>query len=86
MGSIKDIIRMIPGVSAQIDDLNFDQRELDHYEAIIKAMTPKERRNPNIIEDSRRRRVAKGSGTDPKDVSGLIESFSQVREMMRRIA
>lgn len=83
MGSMKDIMKMIPGMSTQLDGLQVDETELDRFEAIIQSMTPKERRNPEIIEASRRRRIAKGSGTDPKDVSGLIKSFTQVRDMMK---
>ena len=83
MGSMKDIMKLIPGMSTQVDGLEVDDRELDRFEAIIQSMTPKERRNPEIIEASRRRRIAKGSGTDPKDVSGLIKSFTQVRDMMK---
>ena len=83
MGSMKDIMKLIPGMSTQVDGLEVDDRELDRFEAIIQSMTPKERRNPEIIEATRRRRIAKGSGTAPKDVYGLIKSFTQVRDMMK---
>ncbi|GMV95888.1 MAG: signal recognition particle protein [Phycisphaerae bacterium] len=83
MGSMKDLMKMIPGMSGQVDGMDIDETELERYEAIIQSMTPKERRNPDIIEASRRRRIARGSGTDPKDVSGLIKSFTQVRDMMK---
>jgi signal recognition particle subunit SRP54 len=86
MGSMKDIMKMVPGMSQQMGDMPMDEGELGKFEAIIQSMTAKERRNPEVIEASRRRRIAKGSGTDPKDVSGLIKSFSQMRSMMKAIS
>ena len=83
MGSMKQILKMVPGMSGQLDGIEVDDDEMVRYEAIIHSMTPKERRRPELIEASRRRRIAHGSGTDPKDVSGLIKSFSQVRDMMK---
>ena len=86
MGSIKQLMKMIPGLGAQIQGMDVDDRELVRYEAIIQSMTPKERRNPEIIEASRRRRIARGSGTDPKDVSSLIKSFTMMRDMMKAMS
>lgn len=86
MGSMRDIMKMVPGMSAQMGDMQMDDSELVRFEAIIKSMTPRERRNPDIIEASRRRRIARGSGTDPQDVSGLIKSFGQVRNMMKAVS
>ena len=83
MGSMKDLVKMIPGMSAELADADMDEDELDRYEAIIHSMTPRERRRPEIIEASRRRRIARGSGTDVKDVSQLLKSFAQVRDMMK---
>lgn len=83
MGSMKDLMKMMPGLSTQMPDMEVDDSEMDRYEAIIHSMTPGERRDPSIIEASRRRRIAAGSGTDPKDVSSLIKSFAQVRDMMK---
>jgi len=83
MGSMRQIMKMVPGMSNQMDSLDMDDGELVRFEAIIHSMTPKERRRPEMIEASRRRRIARGSGTDPKDVSGLIKSFAQVRDMMK---
>ena len=83
MGSMKQIMKMIPGLGSELDGMEIQDGELDKYEAIIHSMTIKERRRPEIIEASRRRRIARGSGTDPKDVSGLIKSFTQVRGMMK---
>lgn len=83
MGSMKDLMKMIPGLGSQMGDMEVDDDELVRFEAIIHSMTPRERKNPDIIEASRRRRIARGSGTDPKDVSTLIKSFAQVRDMMK---
>ncbi len=83
MGSMKDLMKMIPGLSTQMPDMQVDDAEMDRYEAIIHSMTAGERHDPSIIEASRRRRIAAGSGTDPKDVSSLIKSFFQVRDMMK---
>jgi signal recognition particle subunit SRP54 len=86
MGSMKSLMKMIPGMGSEVEGLDVDDGELGRFEAIIHSMTPKERRNPDLIEASRRRRIARGSGTDPKDVSGLIKSFSQVRDMMKAMS
>jgi signal recognition particle subunit SRP54 len=86
MGSMKDLMKMIPGMGSQMPDTDVDESELDRYEAIIHSMSAKERRDPNIIEASRRRRIAAGSGTDPKDVSSLIKNFYQVRDMMKAMS
>jgi signal recognition particle subunit SRP54 len=83
MGSMKDLMKMVPGMSTEMGNLDVDDSELGRFEAIIHSMTAKERAHPEIIEASRRRRIAKGSGTDVKDVSGLIKSFAQVRDMMK---
>ncbi|HSW45358.1 MAG TPA: signal recognition particle protein [Phycisphaerae bacterium] len=86
MGSMRQIMKMVPGMSSQLDNLDVDEDDLDRYEAIIHSMTPRERRRPEIIEASRRRRIARGSGTEPQDVSGLIKSFAQVRDMMKAMS
>jgi len=86
MGSMRQIMKMVPGMSGQLDNLDIDEDEMDRYEAIIQSMTPKERKRPDLVEASRRRRIARGSGTDPKDVSSLIKSFSQVRDMMKAMS
>jgi signal recognition particle subunit SRP54 len=66
--------------------MEVDDGELDRFEAIILSMTPKERANPTVIEASRRRRIARGSGTEPEDVSGLVKSFGQMRDAMKAMA
>jgi len=88
MGSMKEILKMIPGVGPEMKQLQdqISDDEIKRMEAIILSMTPKERRNPTIIDASRRRRIARGSGTEPQDVSGLVKSFTQTRELMRAMA
>jgi signal recognition particle subunit SRP54 len=86
MGSMKEMMKLIPGMGSQLKDLDIDDGEMVRYEAIIQSMTPTERRDPSLIEASRRRRIAKGSGTETKDVSGLIKSFSQARDMMKAMS
>ena len=66
--------------------MEVDEDEIKRMRAIIQSMTPKERSNPAIIDASRRRRIARGSGTDPVDVSGLVKSFLQARDMMKIMA
>jgi signal recognition particle subunit SRP54 len=86
MGSMKDLIKMMPGMSAQMGDMEVPEDELAKFEAIIQSMTPKERKNPELIEASRRRRIARGSGAEPQDVSGLIKNFSVMRDMMKAMS
>jgi signal recognition particle subunit SRP54 len=87
MGPLKQIMKMMPGMGANagmLDQLQGD--EFSQMEAIIQSMTPNERENPEQIEASRRRRIAKGSGTQPQDVSGLVKSFSQAANMMKQMS
>ncbi len=88
MGSMKDILKMIPGVGSEMKHLQdqLGDDEIKRMEAVILSMTPRERHNPGIIDASRRRRIARGSGTEPQDVSGLVKSFTQTREAMRAMA
>lgn len=88
MGSMKDMLDMIPGMSRQLkgQDLNVDERQLEKTKAIILSMTLKERRNPGILNASRRRRIAKGSGTQVQDVNRLLNQFEQTKQMMKRIS
>jgi len=88
MGSMKDMLDMIPGMSRQLkgQDLNVDERQLEKTKAIILSMTLKERRNPGILKASRRRRIAKGSGTQVQDVNRLLNQFEQTKQMMKRIS
>ncbi len=85
MGSISQILEMIPGVGGkQLKNLDIDDRELVHVEAIIQSMTQEERKNPNIIKGSRRRRIAAGSGTSVQQVNKLLKQFSQTKKMMKQ--
>ena len=88
MGSIGQFMEMIPGFSQMSKRLPkgaFDEGELTKVEAIIHSMTPQERRNPDIINGSRRRRIALGSGTKPQDINQLINQFGQAQKMMRQM-
>ena len=86
MGNIKDLAAMIPGVGKQIKDLDIDDDAFKGIEAIINSMTPKERQNPDIINQSRRRRIAAGSGTKLDDVNRLMKQFDQTRKMMKMVS
>ena len=86
MGNIKDLASMIPGVGKQIKDLDIDDNAFKSIEAIIQSMTPKERANPDIINQSRRLRIAKGSGTKIDDVNRLMKQFDQTRKMMKMVS
>lgn len=83
MGSVKDLLGMIPGVGKAIKDIDIDDDSLKPIEAIIKSMTPSERENPDIINGSRRQRIAKGSGTSVNQVNQLLKQFEQMRKMMK---
>jgi len=86
MGSLKDVLKMIPGMGSQVGGMDVDDNEMVRMEAIIYSMTDKERRKPDLIDGSLRRRIAKGSGTEPQDVSGLVKSFVQMRTMMKQMS
>ncbi|MCR4583066.1 MAG: signal recognition particle protein [Prevotella sp.] len=86
MGNIKELASMIPGVGKQIKDLDIDDDAFKGIEAIINSMTPKERQNPDIINQSRRRRIAAGSGTKIDDVNRLMKQFDQTRKMMKMVS
>ncbi len=85
MGNLKDLASMIPGVGKQIKDLDFDDDAFKSIEAIIYSMTPQERSNPEVLNGSRRARIAKGSGTDVQEVNKLIKQFDETRKMMRKM-
>ena len=87
MGPISQVLEMVPGFSAMKGRVPMDELDgshLDKTEAIIRSMTPEERRRPEIIGGSRRRRIARGSGTTPQDVNQLLNQFSQMQKMMRQ--
>ena len=83
MGNVKDLAAMIPGVGKAIKDIDIPDDPFKNIEAIIGSMTPKERQNPDIINQSRRMRIAKGSGTNIQEVNKLIKQFDQTRKMMK---
>ena len=85
MGNLKDLAAMIPGVGSKIKDLDIDDSVLKGIEAIINSMTPQERSNPKIINQSRRMRIAKGSGTSLQDVNRLMKQFDQMKSMMKLV-
>lgn len=83
MGSLKDLIGMIPGMDKALRNVNIDDKAFNKVEAIILSMTKKERFNPKIINGSRRRRIALGSGTEVKDVNRLLKQFEDMKKMMK---
>jgi signal recognition particle subunit SRP54 len=85
MGNLKDLASMIPGVGKAIKDVDIDDNAFKSIEAIIHSMTPAERSNPEIINGSRRTRIAKGSGTNIQEVNRLMKQFDQTRKMMKMV-
>ena len=82
MGNLKELASMIPGIGKQIKDLDIDDDAFKSIEAIIYSMTPAERERPEILNGSRRARIARGSGTDVQEVNKLIKQFDETRKMM----
>jgi signal recognition particle subunit SRP54 len=85
MGPLTSLLGLIPGVSAQLRNLQVDERELDRIQAIILSMTPEERRRPELIKGSRRVRIARGSGTSVQAVNHLVKQFGQMRKVFRAL-
>lgn len=83
MGNISDLVGMIPGAGKALQDAEISEDAFDPIEAIINSMTPEERHNPEILNGSRRRRIAEGSGTRVRDVNDLIKQFEQMKKMMK---
>ncbi len=83
MGNLKDLMGMIPGMNKMAKNIDIDENEFKSIEAIIYSMTPEERRNPNIINSSRKKRIARGSGTSIQEVNQLLKQFDQMRKMMK---
>jgi signal recognition particle subunit SRP54 len=87
MGPIGNILKMLPGVGGMgLGNVKVDEREIDRLQAIITSMTPEERANPAILNGSRRRRIARGSGTNVQAVNQLVKQFGQMQKMMRQVA
>ena len=85
MGSMKDIISMMPGVGNKLKGLEMDDRKLKWVEAIINSMTPYERENPEIIDGSRRKRIANGAGRTMQEVNQLLKQFGMMKNMMKKM-
>ena len=85
MGSMKDMLNMLPGMAGKLKDVEIDESALKKPEAIIRSMTLKERRNPDILNASRRRRIAAGAGVTVQDVNQLVRQFEQAKQMMKQM-
>lgn len=86
MGPLEDLLKMIPGVGAQIKDLQIDPKAMGRVEAIILSMTPAERQNPKILNGSRRKRIGRGSGTSVQEVNQLVRQFDEMNKMMKKFS
>ncbi len=85
MGSLKDMLAMIPGIGKKINDVDIDEKQFDKIEAIILSMTPKERAKPDIINPSRKRRIAAGCGMQVEDVNKLLSQYRQMQKMFKQL-
>lgn len=85
MGNLTDLVGMIPGAGKALDDAELDEDTFKPIEAIIHSMTPEERRDPSLLNGSRRRRIAKGSGTSVREINQLIKQFDQMKKMMKSV-
>ena len=85
MGSMKSLLGMLPGVGSALKDVDIDEKQFDRTEAIIQSMTPAEKKNPEIIKVSRKRRIASGSGTDQNEVGKLTKQFGMLSKMMKQM-
>ena len=86
MGNIKELASMIPGMGKAIKDLDMDDNSFKNIEAIIHSMTPGERQDPTLLNGSRRKRIAAGSGTSVQAVNQLLKQFDETRKMMKMVA
>ncbi len=86
MGPLQQLVSMLPGAGQMLRDVEIDERDLNRVEAIIRSMTPEERHNPKVINGSRKRRIARGSGTRPQDVNAVLKQFSEAQKMMKALA
>jgi signal recognition particle subunit SRP54 len=85
MGPLQEIMSYLPFVGGKLDSLDLDEKQIDRIEAIINSMTSDERRQPRLINASRRNRIANGSGTDPREVNRLLKQFRQMKKMMQKV-
>jgi signal recognition particle subunit SRP54 len=86
MGPLKQLLGLLPGVGAALKDIHIDDKQLDRTEAIVNSMTKEERKHPDILNNSRRRRIAAGSGTDQQEVAQLVKQFSTVNQLARSMS
>jgi len=85
MGPVKDLLEMIPGLGKQLKGVDIDDNDFKKIEAMIQSMTPRERTHPEVIDHSRRRRIARGSATEPADINNLIKQFRTMKKMMKKM-
>ena len=86
MGNVKDLLSMVPGMSKALKGIDIDDDAFVQVEAIIRSMTPKERSNPKVLDSSRKKRVAKGSGTQLEDVNKLLKQFDDMKKVMNMMS
>lgn len=86
MGKIKDLMGMLPGVGNKIKDMDIDDDAFKGVESLIQSMTPKERKNPAILNSSRKQRICKGSGRDIRELNKLLQQFDQMKKMMKKVS
>lgn len=86
MGPLSSVLEMIPGMGKQLKDIQIDEKEFNKAEAIILSMTPEERRKPSIIKDSRKKRIARGSGTSVQDVGRLLKQYDQTKKLIKQLS
>ena len=86
MGNVKDLLAMVPGMGKALRDVDIDDDAFKHIEAIIHSMTPDERKNPDVLNGSRKGRIAKGSGTSVQEVNQLIKQFGEMKKMMKTMS
>ena len=87
LGPLENILKMLPGARKMgLNNINIDPKQISHVEAIISSMTPKERRNPDILKASRKQRIAKGSGVSVEEVNRLLKQFESMKEMMKKFS
>jgi len=86
MGKMEDILKMLPGVGGKMKDVNVDPKHMAHAEAIVYSMTEKERKEPSVINQSRKGRIAKGAGVKITEVNSLMKQFTDMKKMMRQFS
>jgi len=86
MGGIKDLLKMMPGMGSQLAGMDIDDGQFQQMEGIVHSMTLRERREPDVIDSSRRRRIAAGSGVQPNEVAGLVKTFKRSRDMLKAMS